>query len=390
MTLSMKNNTYDKATYEKNPILLWWNSIDNKSFIALLFLILIGLILIATASPVIAAKIGVPHFSFIRKQFYYTLIALPTILFFSIIKENQVKKICFIGLVITIVSLMLLPFVGDETKGAKRWLIILGFSLQPSEFIKPFYTVIVAAIFAEGKIKDDFPSFAICTILHLLIMGLLLMQPDLGMAVTICVVTGVQFFIAGLSLKLVLLLFVLFTSMVYLAYLFFPHVAKRIDHFLGNDLEIGYQVQKSLESYAHGGFLGTGPGEGSVKYALPDLHSDFIFSVAAEEFGIIFCIAILSLIAFIVIKGFINVSKMRNLYRMYAAIGIVMYIAFQSIFNIGVTLNILPTKGMTLPFVSYGGSSLIAMAIAVGIYFNLTKYTKTSGLGNNVLHIKIR
>ena len=192
-----------------------------------------------------------------------------------------------------------------------------------------------------------------------------------------------MFFVAGIKLSWLLLVLVFFFCGIYGAYLFFPHVAKRIDKFMDPTNSSNYQVQKSISSYLNGGFFGKGPGEGTVKYVLPDAHTDFIFAVGAEEFGLIFCIIIVVAFAIFILRAFWNLTKSSNLFHIYAIFGIMMHFAMQFLFNIGVTLNIFPTKGMTLPFISYGGSSMLAFSIAAGIYLNLSKDRQSDNLSQN-------
>ena len=203
------------------------------------------------------------------------------------------------------------------------------------------------------------------------------------MTITNTIATFAMFFVAGIKLSWLLLVLVFFFCGIYGAYLFFPHVAKRIDKFMDPTNSSNYQVQKSISSYLNGGFFGKGPGEGTVKYVLPDAHTDFIFAVGAEEFGLIFCIIIVVAFAIFILRAFWNLTKSSNLFHIYAIFGIMMHFAMQFLFNIGVTLNIFPTKGMTLPFISYGGSSMLAFSIAAGIYLNLSKDRKSDNLSQN-------
>lgn len=367
---------------------IWWRSTDNISVLALLVLLTFGIILLTTASPAVAQRIETAHFHFVYKQLKYMVIALPVFLFFATIKETHLNVISLLAFAFIIVLMMALPIFGDETKGAKRWLTIFGFSLQPAELLKPFYAIFVANMLI---LKNRYPvskCYLISGIVHIVILLLLTMQPDLGMAIVISLATGVQFFVAGIPLKFITILSSCFISLIYGCYLYFPHVASRIEAFLGKDT-LTYQMKKSLESYNYGGFFGKGPGEGHIKYSLPDSHTDFIFAVAGEEFGTLFCIALVGLIMFIVLRGLYKIMQFNNLFHIYVAIPMIMYFAFQSMFNIGVTLNIFPTKGMTLPFVSYGGSSLLSFAIAMGIYINIGRNVKRGRIRQFGPHLRL-
>lgn len=347
-------------------------SIDLTAVVNIIFIMLLGILLLTSAGMGVAEKLGLSSYYFVKRQLVFLLFGLIIILFLSTISEKSIRKIILVGFIITIAFLVAVIFFGDSIKGAKRWLDIFGLSLQPSEFLKPFYTCFLAIILSYEKAKVNFKIFCICMFFNLLIVILLILQPDFGMAVTNTIVTVALLFIAGIKLSWLIIVFTFCMFAVYVAYLSFPHVAQRIDRFINPVNSENYQVQKSLSSYLDGGLFGKGPGEGTIKYVLPDAHTDFILAVGAEEFGIIFCILIIALFAIFILRGIWNLTKLSNLFHIYAIFGILLHFAMQFLFNIGVTLNLLPTKGMTLPFISYGGSSIIAFSIATGIYFNLS------------------
>ena len=347
-------------------------SIDLTAVVNIIFIMLLGILLLTSAGMGVAEKLGLSSYYFVKRQLVFLLFGLIIILFLSTISEKSIRKIILVGFIITIAFLVAVIFFGDSIKGAKRWLNIFGLSLQPSEFLKPFYTCFLAIILSYEKVKVNFKIFCICMFFNLLIVILLILQPDFGMAVTNTIVTVALLFIAGIKLSWLIIVFTFCMFAVYVAYLSFPHVAQRIDRFINPVNSENYQVQKSLSSYLDGGLFGKGPGEGTIKYVLPDAHTDFILAVGAEEFGIIFCILIIALFAIFILRGIWNLTKLSNLFHIYAIFGILLHFAMQFLFNIGVTLNLLPTKGMTLPFISYGGSSIIAFSIATGIYFNLS------------------
>ncbi len=363
-----------------------FSSIDNKLFTAICLLMILGFMMIMAASPAIAERISVQQFHFIEKQLVYLILSVIIIIVVSAINEKTLRFIIFYGFVLTVVMLIAVLIIGDTTKGAKRWLNIGSFSLQPSELLKPFYSCIVAMVLARKK--DDLKNFLALITFHLFIILLLLSQPDFGMLVLISTVFFIQLFIANINILWLLLLSLIFLFVAVIAYYLLPHVAKRIAGFLeSDDGEISYQIQRSLESYYQGGLWGKGPGEGTIKFKLPDAHTDFIFPVAAEELGIVFSIFILLLIMYIVIKSFIGILQIKDSqYKFFTGFTIISYFAIQSIFNIAVTLNLVPTKGMTLPFISYGGSSLIAQSLMFGIFLNITKRK----IVNDVLPIHAR
>jgi len=263
-------------------------------------------------------------------------------------------------------------FYGYEVKGAVRWINLGGFSMQPSEFIKPFFAVVVGWILSL-KFEDEFPSFLLCSFLYIIIAALLITQPDFGMLVMITAIFGIQVFIAGMPIFWIMLAIISSAFGVTAAYFLLPHVTKRINSFLDPENSENYQVSKSIAAFEHGGLYGRGPGEGAIKQILPDSHTDFIFAVAGEEFGAIICIIVIFTFAFIVVRSLLKLINEEDKFTQFAATGIVAQFGLQSIINIGVTLNVLPTKGMTLPFISYGGSSTLAIAIAMGMLLGFTR-----------------
>lgn len=354
------------------------HSMDKVSLLAIMMLIFFGMIMTITASTAVAERIHASHFHFVWKQIVFISISIPLMLATSALPQKALHRLGLIGFLFSIFFMLLLPYIGEEMKGAKRWMNIVGFSLQPSEIMKPFYVIVIAVILGGSHKIGKTKSYVTCFFLHAFVCLLLIIQPDLGMTITVSIVTITQMFVAGLPWICIIALVILLAAGTVVAYFTFPHAMQRISAFLGDDKTNQYQVQQSLESYIHGGLLGRGPGEGNTKYLLPDSHTDFIFAVAGEEFGAIFCLLLIGLIAFIVIHGLQNVitmskSTMPKATKIYTAVGTLMYFAFQSIFNIGVTLHMFPTKGMTLPLISYGGSAMLSAAIGMGIYLNVTR-----------------
>jgi cell division protein FtsW len=367
----------------------WFNSIDSKLFIAICLLMVFGFIMTLAASPAVAERISVNQFHFINKQIIYFFIALFIITILSAINEKLLLRFIFTGFILTVIMLVAVLFFGEETKGARRWLNIAGFSLQPAELLKPFYSSIIAMLLATHQ--KSFASFCLLIIFHMAIISLLLMQPDFGMAILISTIFSIQLFVAEINLLWLIGLSIIFIFGSVIVYYLFAHVAKRIEKFLASgDGEIGYQIKQSLQSYYEGGLWGKGPGEGTVKFQLPDAHTDFIFPVAAEELGVVFCLFMICIMSYIIIKGFINIFKIKySRYKVFMGSAVIGYFAVQSIFNIAVTLNLVPTKGMTLPFISYGGSSLIAQAILFGIFLNMTKDLDKAYSKAKPIHVRI-
>lgn len=356
-----------------SPIGKWWWTVDRPTLLALFILICIGAVLVTASSPAVAVRIGASPFHFIHRQHFFLVLSVFVMFFVSLQTPQNIRRIAVVGLCASIGLMMLLPFMGEETKGAKRWMTLMGISIQPSEFLKPCMAVVMAWIFHLRAQAVKFPGWRIAVGLYLLIVALLLIQPDFGMAVTVSAMWAIQFFLAGLPVIWVILFLFGGSAGLFGAYHLFSHVKKRIDSFLDPASGDNYQVGKSLEAFAHGGFLGQGPGEGKVKLSLPDSHTDFVFAVAGEEFGLLFCLIIVALFAFIVIRNMNKLRDEKDLFTVLAVSGLLAQFGIQAIINMGVAVNLLPAKGMTLPFVSYGGSSLIAIALGMGMMLALTR-----------------
>lgn len=359
---------------------------DNLMVILIAAVLVVGAILTTTASPAVAERLKIGSFYFVYRQFIFLGIAIAIIWFTSNLNEALLKKVVLVSFVFCLVMMVMVLAFGQEVKGAKRWLNLLGISIQPSEIIKPFYFVITGLILSEKYNRKNFPGFTIAGGMHLMLCILLILQPDFGMVITFTAVLAGQFFLAGLPIIWVVVGVVAGAGGIFLAYNLLPHVAKRVDSFLNPEANENYQVEKSLEAYVNGGLFGKGPGEGTVKAHLPDSHTDFIFAVAGEEFGAFFSSLILVLFALLVIRGIMLVIREENLFKIYTCSALMMLFALQTIFNVGVTLNLFPTKGMTLPFISYGGSSIISFAFAFGIFLNLTRYNRTLNVSREIVY----
>ncbi len=351
----------------------WWWTLDRWALLVLALLFALGAILTVAASPSAAQRIGLEPFHFVRHQFVFMVPALLTLLTVSMLPPLGVRRLAVVVFVIGLAFLTATHFAGNEFKGASRWLSLGGFTFQPSEFVKPCFAVVAAWMFTEYRQSKNFPGRLIASLLLLAVVALLLLQPDFGMAVTVTTVWFVQFFLAGLSLWWVGLALALALGLVTAAYGTFPHVAQRIDLFIDPSSGDSYQVTTSLKAFQQGGLLGKGPGEGVVKGYLPDAHTDFIFAVAAEEFGMLASLTIVGLFSFIVLRGLTRVMREADLFVLLAVAGLLTQFGLQALINMGVTVQLLPAKGMTLPFVSYGGSSLVASALGMGMVLALTR-----------------
>lgn len=350
----------------------WWWTVDHWTLGALVLLIGIGILLIQAATPAIAVKQGLSTFYFVKRHLILVVPSMALIFITSLLSPRQVRLLA-VGLVFIFLPLLASTLIfGTEIKGAIRWIQVSGFSIQPSEFIKPLFAVVAAWLFARHCERRSAPGLGTNIFLFLMIALILIRQPDIGMTVLVTAIWFSQFFLAGMSLILVAATPIIGILCLFGAYYSFPHFASRFDRFLSSDGDT-YQVDKSLEAFTHGGLFGVGPGAGTVKMKIPDVHADFIFAVAGEELGLIGALFIVALFAFIVLRGIWLIREEKNLFVLLAVSGILIEFGIQTIINLGSTLQLLPAKGMTLPFVSYGGSSLIALSLQMGMLLALTR-----------------
>tara|TARA_Y100001970_G_scaffold294367_1_gene451762 strand:- start:7136 stop:8263 length:1128 start_codon:yes stop_codon:yes gene_type:complete len=351
----------------------WWWTVDRWNLIALVLLAAIGAILTMAAAPGAAERIGYEPFHFVRNQFVFFGPAIILLITVSLFTPTTIRRFAAIGLILALILMVITLLAGFEAKGAIRWISLGGFSIQPSEFLKPCFAVVAAWMFAAQKNDPKFPGRIIASSLFILVIGLLILQPDFGMTITVTAVWFVQFFLAGLPMLWVAIGLVGGLGLVVAAYTVLPHVADRIDRFIYPEIGDQYNVNTSLKAFENGGLFGIGPGEGLVKVDLPESHTDFIFAVAGEEFGALACLLIVGLFGFIVLRGFSRVLRDANLFILLSVAGLLTQFGLQALINMGVAVRLLPAKGMTLPFVSYGGSSLIATAIGMGMVLALTR-----------------
>ncbi len=351
----------------------WWWSVDRWLLGIVALLILFGAVLVAASSPAIAARHGAPSFYFMARHAFYLVPAIAIMVGLSVLQPKTARRVASVVFLASLVLLFLVPLVGSEFNGARRWISIAGQSIQPSEFIKPSFAVVAAWLFASQHRDFSFPGYYASVALYVLIAGLLMAQPDLGMTAVVTAVWAAQLFMAGLALSVVAVLVVLAIGGFFAAYMMFPHVTSRIDRFLDPRAGDTYQVDRSIEAFQSGGFFGTGPGQGQIKRVLPDAHADFIFAVSGEEFGLVLTLVLVALYAGLVLRGMRRIRECDNLFALLAVSGLLTQIGVQALVHMGSSLRLLPAKGMTLPFVSYGGSSLLAIGFAMGIVLCLTR-----------------
>ena len=361
-----------KSRIDRSPIADWWWTVDRWFLAAFIGLMAIGVMLSFAASPAVAERIGLDSAHFIERQIMFMIPAFLTMIAVSFLTPAQVRSLAVLMLIGGIILLLATVFVGIENKGSRRWLSLAGFSVQPSEFVKPAFIVVCGWLFAMRETRMGFSGGLLAAVLLAIVLALLVVQPDLGQTMLIAASWSAMFFMAGLSWFWISLLGAMGAGGAILAYLSFPHVTKRIDQFLHGEGDT-FQVQKAIEAITNGGWIGQGPGEGTIKRVLPDSHTDFVFAVAGEEFGIILCALIAAIFGFIVLRGLLLSLREQDPFRRFAVSGLVIIFGLQAFINMGVNLRLLPAKGMTLPFVSYGGSSLIAVAIGMGLVLALTR-----------------
>ncbi len=351
----------------------WWWTVDRWMLTAVLLLMLVGAALALAASPAAAERIGLDSFHFARQQLLFLPVALIVMLGVSLMSRTGVQRIGVAGTALSLALLALTLIVGLELNGARRWLSLGGFHLQPSEFVKPCLAVFMAAVLARSR-EEQLPYGKLFASVPVVLAALfLVLQPDIGMATTVAAVWFVQMFVAGMPLALAVLGGAATVGGLFFAYHNLAHVKSRIDQFIDPTTGDTYQVDTSLRAFEVGGLFGRGPGEGTVKHVLPDAHTDFIFAVAAEEFGVVACIVIVALFGFIVLRGFARIMRGGDLFSLIAVTGLLAQFGFQALINMGVAIRLLPAKGMTLPFLSYGGSSTMATAIGLGMVLALTR-----------------
>lgn len=351
---------------ERSALANWWWTIDRWILAAVGALMVLGLVLTMAASPPVAERLGLSTFHFVHRQVLYMIPAAAVLVGTSFLSPRQVRRIALVVFIVSMILIVLALLYGHEIKGSRRWI----FGIQPSEFLKPAFIILVAWAFSEGGRRRDVPANLLAGLLLVVTVVPLVLEPDFGQTLLVATVWAALFFIAGLHWFWVAGIGGAGLGGALLAYKFVPHVRARILKFIdpgaGGGIADTFQVDTALDSFLSGGWFGKGPGEGTVKRILPDAHTDFIFAVTAEEFGVLACVLILSIFAFIVLRGLLASARNEDPFCRFAAAGLVMLFGIQSAINMAVNVHLIPAKGMTLPFISYGGSSLISLGLAIG------------------------
>jgi cell division protein FtsW len=358
---------------DKSRFAAWWFTVDHVLLSALAFLMMIGLVLSLAASPAVAMKKGFATYYFVERHVFFLSLGAVVMLAVSLFSPQGVRRLA-LGLLVVMMTLMAVVLItSSEINGAKRWLSIAGHSFQPSEFAKPGFIVIMAWLFGEAAVRRDVPALPMAIGLWALFAGLLVSEPDVGQTVLVSATAGVLYLMAGLPLIGALALMLTGGLGLWLAYQTFGHVQSRLDRFFSPLPFENFQVDRAMQSFSEGGLFGRGPGEGTIKSILPDAHTDFIFAVVAEEYGVIACLVLVGLFAFVVLRALIRAAEEPQASDRLAIQGLAVVFGLQALINMGVNVGLLPPKGMTLPFISAGGSSMLALSLTAGMLLALTR-----------------
>jgi len=345
----------------------WWSTIDKPLFVCFMILIILGILLVMAASPVVAKRIHVSSFHFVYRQLFYIVIGFSTLVWLSTLKIITARRLSILGFLGFFILLVLVEFMGFETKGSKRWVYLGPISIQPTEVLKPFFAILIAWLLTRKYKEDKFPGFTYSFIVCAIVCLFIIRQPDFSMVINMVAIWFTQMMVAGFSMVIVIFIGLLGVLGLVLGYFYLDVVKLRVDAFIGKGGSDNFQTDQSLQAFKSGGIFGVGPGQGKVKEHIPDCHTDFIFPVAGEELGLIACLVIIGIFAYITIRGYIKLTQEKDLFVITSVSGLLMIIFFQAAINMGVAVNLFPNTGMTLPFVSYGGSSMISICITAGL-----------------------
>jgi cell division protein FtsW len=370
----MTAQTHAFPRSDRSRLGLWWWTTDHWLLGATAALIALGVLLQFGTSPAAAARLGIGWpFHFAVRQCIFAAGGAAVLLAASLLSPRGVRRTAFFIYLISIAAMLVLPFAGHAAKGATRWVEVSGFTLQPSEFMKPALIVLIAWMFAEGQKGEGVPGVTIAFGLYAVAVALLLAEPDIGQTVLITAAFGAAFWMAGVPMSWIGVLAGLAVAGLSSTYFLFQHVATRVDGFLSPEKADTQQVHRAAEAIAAGGAFGRGPGEGVMKLQIPDMHTDFAYSAAAEEYGLWLSLALIALFSLLLVRGLYKAMKLSDPFEQVAAAGLFVLVGMQAFINVAVNLHLVPTKGMTLPFISYGGSSMLAMGLTLGMAMALTR-----------------
>jgi cell division protein FtsW len=358
---------------ERSLLVDWWFTVDRALLAAVLVIVGAGLLLSLAASPSIALRRGLPTFYFVERHVVFALASVALLLAVSLLSPAGVRRLALAVLLASLAMMALVVLVGAEINGARRWLHVGGYSLQPSEFAKPAFVVLSAWLLAEGERRPDMPAMPMAVSLYLLLIGLLVLQPDVGQALLASLVWGAMFLLAGRPLRWFFALAAALAGGLLVAYMSLGYVRWRIDRFLHPTVGDSFQTDRALHSFIEGGFFGKGPGEGTIKTTLPDAHTDFIFAVIAEEYGALACLVLLALFVLVAVRVFSRHVDRSGSFATLASAGLTLLFVLQAIINMAVNVGLIPAKGMTLPFISSGGSSMLAVGLTMGMLLAVSR-----------------
>lgn len=358
---------------DRSRLAEWWFTVDHALVAAILVVVFAGIVLSLAASPAVAMKKGLPAYYFVERHLAFSAAGLVVMIATSLLSPAGVRRLAAIVFAVSLVGLVVVFVSGAEINGARRWLSIAGHSIQPSEFAKPAFIVLSAWLLAEARERPDMPAMPLAAALFIVFAALLVVQPDVGQTLLVTIVWTTMLFVSGQPLAVASMVAGGGAAGLVGAYYVFPHVASRIDRFLSPPPGDHGQIDRAMRSFAEGGFLGRGPGEGTIKTSLPDAHTDFIFAVVAEEYGAVACLALLALFAFVVLRALSQAGREPEPANRLAIIGLALLFGLQALINMGVNVGLLPAKGITLPFISSGGSSMLAVSLTLGMLLALTR-----------------
>lgn len=358
---------------DRSRLAQWWFTVDHTLLAAILALVAAGLVLSLAASPAVALKKGFSTFYFVERHVLFSGAAVVVMLAVSLLDQSGVRRLALVVFAAAFAGLIAVHLTGVEINGARRWLRIGGHSVQPSEFAKPAFAVLMAWMFAEAQRRRDMPALPMAAVVGAAFAGLLVAQPDVGQTLLVALVWGALFFLSGQPVVAAIALAFVGALGLAAAYNIFPHVASRVDRFLQPNIGDNTQVDRAMQSFMEGGFFGRGPGEGTIKTVLPDAHTDFIFAVVAEEYGVIACLVLVALFAFVVLRALVAAAREPDAHTRLAIQALALLFGLQALINMAVNVGLVPAKGMTLPFISAGGSSTIAISVTLGMILALTR-----------------